>query len=75
MNHSVAYDQRDREVLRELDRRGIEEVDVVLLRKIYQTVTDIKRQHTIKRRIECLTSTDDFEPIDFGRWRWNGRTS
>jgi len=73
MNPSVAYDTRDIEVLRELDRQEKYTVDAWRLKTTYEKVTDVKRRSTLRRRIRSLTASDDFERVGFQRWRWNGR--
>lgn len=72
MNRSVAYDRRDVEVLKELDRQGIEVVDSEQLKRLYRKLTDVRRERTAKERVKWLTDTNDFENVAFGRWRWSG---
>lgn len=72
MNTSMVHDHRDRAVLRQLWLHGVETVTTDMLWQLYQTHTDIVRASTIRRRIERLTSSDQFRDAGFGEWRWVG---
>lgn len=72
MNHSMAFDERDREVIRRIEERSTDVVALKELKRLFETYTDVKRPSTVKRRIRTLTAHDDFQEVGFQRWRWTG---
>ncbi len=67
-----SWDHRDQAVLDALDEAELEKVSLTDLRHAYRSRTDVRSNHTLRKRIEHLTQQGPFERVDFQVWRYKG---
>jgi len=64
------WDHRDEAVLEALDEAELECVSLTDLRHAYRSRTDVRDNHTLRKRIEHLVEQGPFERVKFQVWRY-----
>ncbi len=65
-----SWDHRDQAVIDALDEAELEKVSLSDLRHAYRAATDVRDNHTLRKRIEHLTKEGPFERVEFQVWRF-----
>lgn len=68
----VGPDARDQAVIDALAERGVERVNVGMLKNAYRSETDVRTKSTLESRVESLTISGPFELEKPGVWRFTG---
>lgn len=66
---ATCYDQYDRHVIEEIERRGLEEVTLAELQELFRAA-NIRRRATLRRRCRDLVTHGPFERVGTQRWAY-----